>query len=158
MSKVMWKVTDKTTSDEFKKRTQVVMLDGVETPFEFSFGKPTLMPPEAAMKFAPIVEGFDVIDENGKPVKPSNAALKPAAEVLGDSEVVADLSELTNEALAMRASPKKGGEKFSKDKNPDRLEMIEFLTKSSKLKEAKPTVADDDELPKSVVDDIFAGA
>jgi hypothetical protein len=89
-----------------RTHVQLVDMDGaeIEMPFTFVFGKKTEMPISVAMKFLKTAE-FIVTDHNGKrvprtPDQPDEHSRKPF--VLRDDQVVADLAELSEDALWKR--------------------------------------------------------
>ncbi len=117
-------------------RTHCQIVDGVETPFTFYHGKKTEMPTGVAMKFLKIPE-FIVTGHDGKrvertPDQPDEHSRKPF--MLRDDQVVADLSELAEEALWKRCQQAVGGEKIGRDTS--RGIKIDFLIKARQAEQA----------------------
>lgn len=117
-------------------RTHCQVVDGIEMPFTFFHGKKTEMPAGVAMKFLKIPE-FVVTDHAGKrvartPDQPDEHSCKPF--VLKDDQVVADLSELAEEALWKRCQQAIGGEKIGRDTS--RGIKIDFLVKARQAEQA----------------------
>jgi hypothetical protein len=116
-----------TTARPGEVRQHSQLVDQIITPFDFAHGKKTEIETAVAMKFLKTKE-FIVTDHDGKrieqtPEQPDEHARKPF--VLKDNQVVAELSELTEDALWKRASQLPGGEKFPKDAGRGRF--VDFL-------------------------------
>jgi hypothetical protein len=117
-------------------RTHCQIVDGIEMPFSFTHGQPTEMPASVAMKFLKIPE-FVVTGHDGKrvartPDQPDEHSRKPF--VLRDDQVVADLSELTEDALWRRCQQAQGGERLGRDAGRGR--MTDFLVKARQTEQA----------------------
>jgi hypothetical protein len=129
-----------TTCKPGETRQHIQLVDGIETPFDFSHGKKTEIETSIAMKFLKTKE-FVVTDHEGKrveqtPEQPDEHARKPF--VLRDNQVVAELSELTDEALWKRASQLIGGEKLPRDAGRGRfVAFLENHRKTDRLSRTK---------------------
>ena len=129
-----------TTCKPGETRQHSQLVDGIITPFDFIHGKKTEIDTAVAMKFLKTKE-FIVTDHDGKrveqtPEQPDEHARKPF--ILTDRQVVADLNELTDEALWKRASQLIGGEKLSKDAGRGRfVDFLETYRRNDRLSRAR---------------------
>lgn len=118
-------VEDTNCTPRHEVRTHEIVIDDYPKPVTFKYREKVMLPYAEAMKFT--VDGaFRVTDEDGKvyePVKKPRDTSVPVA--LAANEVVAELHELTQEALLRRAAIKPGGEKLSKSTKKDTI--IDFL-------------------------------
>lgn len=148
----MFKVTDTCIKPGGANRTHEIMSEGRLIPFTFEYGKAIDMPEPQARKFVPIVEGFEVLDEQGKrvlPTIPVNHGYGDKAAVLNEDECIARLSELNLPALLERAWVLPGGEAFTaKSKRED---VVGFIQKTratqDRARRGKPELTDDDMSP-----------
>lgn len=139
----LYEVCDSSCTQAKPERIHDIIIDGQVKQVKFTYAQKTMLPFSEAMKFHS-KEGFQVLDDKGivlqrVPETPLEAAIK-----LNPDQVIANLSELSSEALYARAVGLTGGEKFRP--NSSRGSIIEFLTKSVKEKTA-PSAPDPTELP-----------
>lgn len=134
----LFTVTDTSATSSNQKRVHDIFVDGKVKQVEFSYARATTMPFAEAMKFQK--EGFIVHDEEGLLVpRPSESTVESIAQ-FGPDKVIADLGELTREALYSRAAVLSGGEKFSPGSPKDTL--IDFIKESASKKIAANTRPD----------------
>ena len=145
----MFKVTDLCIKPGGGARTHEVSVDGRLIPYSFAFGIPTEMAESHARKLVPIIEGFDVRNEQDIRVLPTIPVTKGYGgkdQLLADDECVARLSELTMPALLERAWVLPGGEKITKNVGKD--DIVNFIRDSRKSVErakfGKPDLGSDD--------------
>ena len=99
----------------------------------FKPGVPRLMPRIIAAKFLRH-EGFVCVDKNGDTIPWEGAPKQPDESqagqkfTLADNQTVANLSELTNEALELRATVLPGGDDFITSPGVTRLDVVRFIT------------------------------
>ena len=133
-------VMDTTANPHFPKRSHEIItgMDGdiaITKSYEFTPHQRVEMPFEHAVKFLPHDAFIVTKDEEGKerfdptPSKPSEGATIKIAP----NQVIANLSELTVDALVIRSNQVAGGEKLRKQDGKDTL--IAFLTEQA---EANP--------------------
>ena len=114
-------VKDSSCNEICQHRQHTITLNGEQTMVDFYFGKDTILPYEAAMKFAAL-DGFEVIDPEGRTV-----SIPQAVEnvIINSDQTIAFYNELTLEALQIRAATKVGGEDFVNSE--DRELLIYFI-------------------------------
>jgi hypothetical protein len=165
-------VQDTTATADYPTRTHELVVDGAVKRFTFNVGERHKLPVEIALRFLK-VKSFIVTDENEKRYDPTPVDPQASDFQLADNEVVALVSELSTEALVIRAKQIPGGEKMkAKD---GREALIEFVHGSILKKRAEKaavasnsadgrrvTVAGDpaggDDMTASEVDRMFADA
>jgi hypothetical protein len=140
---------------DHSQRVHLQMIDGRLMQFVFKYGEPLGMPFEHAMKFLRHSDGFLVqerLDDGHlrtyEPPPPDLDPHNPQGNriTLGDSQVIAELDELTHEALKVRAAMEAGGEKtkaFSKER------LIAFLVQRRKEKALENLSPEDEGGPNS---------
>lgn len=117
-------VIDTSASSEYPIRKHDMMVDGEIHTVEFHYGKATTLPYALGARF--LQDGFKVSDHDGNPVTAPAAGNDVINNLLGEDEVVANYSELSIEALQVRALSRVGGELFLGD-DIDRAEIVTFL-------------------------------
>lgn len=123
-------VMDTSATFDCPVREHQIMLNGEIKTVTFEHGKPTILSKEIGLKF--MMAGFIVRDaEDNELVIPTSSA-----DELAEDEVVAKLSELTDDSLLIRSLSKVGGEQFAVGE-VSRKALISFLT-------SKPADAEDD--------------
>lgn len=131
MSDPMLQVTDTNANAAYPLRKHDVLNDdGSVTTYEFCYGAATKMPLHHGMKFL-VDDAFIVTDEKGHRIdpRPKRAQEQEAALALKPGQVVADLEELTVDALFVRCQMLPGSEGMKK--NTKKGDMIEFLLQSN---------------------------
>ncbi len=118
------------------ERRHDITYDGAIRAVIFKNGQALPLPEELAVKLLK-ADNFARVNEKGEELDWKNPPKQPdelgAGEklALADHETIADLSELTLEALKIRAMREKGGEKL---KNSGKEAVILFLVSIAKLK------------------------
>ncbi len=134
----LWYILDPTctqANNPKNPREHVMLIDGLEQPFRFVFGKPVPMPRAIAVKF--LAKGFVLTNKEGnriefklRPKQPDELGAGEAFK-LGADEVVARYDELSLTAIYNRAVELPGGERFAKaDRQPDKGQMIDFIKRT----------------------------
>lgn len=130
-----------TTARPGISRVHELMVKGIERPYTFEYGKPTLLSRTEAVRFLEIdafkhtdAEGNVLDDYRPVPKQPENVQ---AGEVfaLEDDQTIARFDELLTDTLQHRCIVKHGGDRFAESK--DRARMIKFLM-DAKPKRIKP--------------------
>lgn len=117
-------VTDLSAAPDCPKRTHEVFVDGELHKVDFEQGKDTELPYRVAVKF--MQEGFIVKDADGNAFRLPAKTDETVRVQIGMDEVIAKYTELTTEALKIRAATRVGGENFL-DEKADREQIITFL-------------------------------
>lgn len=151
----MFKVTDTCIQPGGANRVHEMIVDGRRQSFTFEAGKPLEMAEMTARKFVPIVEGFEVLDEQGKrvlPTIPVTHGYGDKAAVLEEDQCIARLSELSLPALLERAWVLIGGEAYTaKSKREDVISFIQRTRLAQeKAKRGKPDLTEDDMSPEEM--------
>ena len=124
-------VMDTTATVVHPERIHEIVIDGKVISYTFKAQERTKMPFAHAMKFLKH-DWMEVTDENGRPYKAAPGVELDAAGMptitLPPDQVIANLNELTKEALRIRVHAEPGGEKFTKRVSIDKL--IAFLIES----------------------------
>ncbi len=125
-------VIDHSTSEEYKVRKHDILINGSTTTITFTHGEPTILPFAQAAKFRNL-EGFTVKKADGSDLPETAVASDSVSSMIGPDECVAKFSELTFEALKLRAAKEKDGEVFLdvKESEDARLDIITFLSPES---------------------------
>lgn len=140
-------VRDMTATSESGPRTHDMIVQGAVEPFTFKPGKALKMPRHIAVKF--LKHGpaaFRLCDADGNFVDWHGVPKQPSELQAGErfriepNQTVANLSELTNEALWMRCVAMPGGEEVA-EKN-DRKAMIDFIVEVTVKRRRENTEAD----------------
>jgi hypothetical protein len=119
------RVVDSSCTQEAPKRTHYVTVGGQDIGVDFIFGEQTILPYEVGIKF--MLDGFEVFESDsevsiGRPPQ-TDETIKAR---IGQDQVIADLSELTETALKLRVATLPGGEVFTSDATT-RDEVLAFL-------------------------------
>ncbi len=132
-------VRDSSATAEAPKREHDVMVNGAIQRVTFEYGKPTPLPYEVAIKF--MQDGFTVSNDAGEEMHRPAKTDETVRIRINSDEIVANYSELTVNALIMRAALLPGGEKFvaGKDKRDD---IVAFLKAA-----AAPAIEVEDDEP-----------
>lgn len=140
-------VTDSSATFDCPTREHQIFLNGEILTVSFQHGKATVLPYEIGLKF--MLPGFTVKDAE------DNELVIPTSEVdaLAEDEVVAKLTELTDDSLMIRAISKVGGEQFMVGDQPSRSELIAFLMAGPAEAEKEEVVFDEDDLDNADVSD-----
>lgn len=134
MSDKILQVYDSSATAENPKRIHDLMIEGLITPIAFEYGKPTELPYEIGIKF--MKDGFRVCEQGAAvALKPPPVTDETIRYRIAADEVIAKLSELSDEALRLRVAIKPGGEKLL---SSDRGELLDFLLGAAKV-EAEAT-------------------
>lgn len=128
----MFEVIDSSCTASQPSRIHDMVIEGRVKQVVFQYGAKTMLPYAEAMKFQK--EGFEVQDEKGVVVQRAPETPMETAIKLKADEVIANLSELSADALYARAVALPDGEKFKPKSSKE--SMIAFLTKSVKAKTA----------------------
>jgi len=125
----IYNVTDTTAVPGGPPRVHTQIIDGIETNFTFKHGEALAMPRAHAMKFARHRE-FIVRDAASKRVQPVHDVMKREVDVklLQPGQVIAEVRELTMDALLNRAQTLPGGERFGR--NSQREDVMLFITQT----------------------------
>jgi FAD/FMN-containing dehydrogenase len=104
------------------------------------------MPWTHALAFVGI-SGFEVRNENGKQIRPRSTGTgqSGSAQSLASDEVVANLNELTTEALAKRCQALPGGSKYHSKSGKDG--MIAFIIEGGDADAEIPVETEDGDVP-----------
>lgn len=118
-------VEDLTSHDPTTPRVHRIMVKGQFKDYGFLPGKPVELPFGVAAKFL-IDDAWVVTDHEGNVYRPSPKRVKSEdIKSLSPTQVIADLSELTTQALYVRSVKFPGGEVLTRATSRD--EFIEFL-------------------------------
>lgn len=126
----MIEVVDKSCTSHSRTREHEILMDGDVTHVKFEYGKKMLLPFSVAMKFQK--DGFELKDEDGNVFQRTPESTVETIVSFGPEKVVAHITELTQEAVYVRAAMLPGGEKF-KPASP-KEKMVEFLIESARQK------------------------
>jgi hypothetical protein len=137
-------VQDTTCTPNGGAREHVQIIGGAEKTFSFEYKKKVEMPSAVAMKFLKIAE-FIVTDHEGKtvervPDQPDQHAIKPF--LLKEDQVIAQLTELSDNALLKRAMQMVGGERMQ---HSGRDRLISFLLAARRAADEQRRGKSDDE-------------
>lgn len=152
-------VTDTSATDSSGVRKHHVPLNGEMVEVSFTYGKPTKIPYELAVKF--LIPGFIVEDGEGRNVGAPPQTNDAVRFQINDDEVVAKLDELTTMALQIRAIARVGGEIFvGEEDGVNRDELITFLKTNTDLadEDDDAELEDEDGLPADTESDVFVEA
>lgn len=136
-------VMDTSASSEYPVRKHDMMVDGEIQTVEFHYGKSTRLPYALGARF--LQDGFIVSDPDGNHVTAPASGNDVVNNLLGEDEVVANYSELSIEALQVRALSRIGGELFMGE-DVDRSEIVTFLKTAKPDAEEVPEVEVEEEL------------
>jgi len=145
----MFSVLDLTATQDNPVREHVILVNGLQKKCVFKFGEKLELEQPEALKFSGN-DGFIVYDEQGN-VFTQVKEVSQGAEIgqkLAPDQVLANLTELSREALLNRAAVLPGGEVFMAKGAKPRLEtVIEFITQhNKKTRQAETSVDDEDSL------------
>lgn len=133
----LFAVTDTSATSTVPTRVHDVIVDGKTKQITFKYGEPSMLSFAEAMKFQK--EGFIVNDEDGLLVqRPSETTVETLSQ-FGADKVIADLNELTREALYVRAATLPGGEVLKIGSPKDVLVKFIRDSASKKLKDSTAT-------------------
>lgn len=110
-----WSVRDKNARQELDGKIVARLHEAAPgSTYKLYFNEFTAMPEHHARTFLRD-EAFEVLDEHGQRVRPlsEDAMLRVAPAALAPQMVIANLDELTSEALVTRASIKPGGSRYT---------------------------------------------
>lgn len=131
-------VTDQSATPANSERVHTLLIDEREVNFTFQYGKELEVPREIGLKFLKN-EGFVVRDGAGNKIdripEQPDPFLNPKPFVLGQDQVVANFSELSDESLQTRCNMELGGERFKR--GAPRKAMIGFLLDLRKKRDAE---------------------
>lgn len=153
----MFKVTDLCITPGGPNRVHELRVEGGrKQSFTFEYGKPLEMLETVARQLVPIVEGFEVLDEQGVRVLPTIPVTQGYGDkiALEDDQCVARFSELSLPALLNRAWVMPGGEGLTaKSKREDVIAFIQKTrTAQARARQGKPDNDADDMSPAEVAE------
>ncbi|KKL65181.1 hypothetical protein LCGC14_2157560 [marine sediment metagenome] len=132
-------VTDTTCSPRYHTRKHEIIVDGRTLEYEFKFAHATPMPFSHAMKFLHI-QSFECRHPDGTLIPPlpnlAEQSNSGAAPVLRPSQVIAELDELSDDALVRRCNAISGGEQMSVTSGKDSLVRF-LLNRETRKQEAE---------------------
>lgn len=121
-------VQDLTSRDQKTARVHTLIFDGTPKDFPFMPGEKVELPFAHAAKFL-IDDAFVVTDHDGHVYTPSPKRIKTSdVKALRPDQVIAELAELTDDALYIRAVKFPGGEVLNRATS--RSDLIEFLVEA----------------------------
>jgi len=134
-------VLDTSAVDPEKPRQHSLLIEGKQKVFVFKAGERLEMPFQQGIKF--LSDGFIVTDEAGEEWKPlAKRGPHEPQPALRPDQVVATLSELSRDALQVRAWRLPGGEVAIKH-NASKQDVIDFLMERHTGMDAPVKVRDD---------------
>lgn len=136
----LYEVIDSSCTNAHPLRVHDTMIDGKVKQVKFQYGEKTWMTFAEAMKFQK--DGFEIRDEDGIVIQRAPDTNTDDLMKLGADKVIANLNELTNEALYARCVALPEGEKF-KPTSAKKL-MTAFLADAAKnkIKGSEPKESD----------------
>lgn len=129
------KVLDKAAINS-ERTHELRNLEGTLEPFTFKPRKHMPIPYSFAVSLLGN-DGFEVLDENNKVLRPMRQRGEVDLMALSHDEVIAKLSELRPEALIVRAKALPGGDNFVKGE-VDYEDLVEFILAGGTHVEPKP--------------------
>lgn len=152
MSQKLYVVEDSSCTAVSTPREHTVIVNDQPVPVTFVYGQRTELEYDVAMKFAS-VEGFTVSDLEGREVTVPKVVANTIKQLqVAPDEVIAKYTELSLEALQVRAAASPDGEKFVGVDQPEIL--IDFLMNGLTVDDEENLIDDDldegdgtDELP-----------
>lgn len=118
-------VIDHSVGEQNPLREHTLRVNGADLVVRFRFGESTFLPEDVAMKF--VMAGFTVRDAEDIEIAVPVVTDDTIKIRIGPDEVVANLSELTAQALLLRSVALPDGERFLATPE-DRPSMIAFLS------------------------------